>query len=157
MELNITPEITSFEVGGQTITIETGVIAPQASGSVIVKCGETVVFVAATASSQPKDHLDFFPLTVDYESKMYSVGRIPGGFIRREGRPPESSILTSRVIDRQIRPLFPDGFRHDIHVVAQLFSSDQSYQPDVLCMIGASAALSISNIPFDGPDRKSVV
>lgn len=148
--MNITPKILELEVGGKAITVETGVLSPLTNGAVLVRSGETAVYVTATMSSEPKD-LDFFPLTVDYESKMYSVGRIPGGFLRREGKPPDTSILTCRVIDRQLRPLFPDGFRNDVQIVAQLFSSDQEDQPDVLAMIGASVALSISDIPFAGP------
>lgn len=148
--MNITPEFTEFEVGGEVIRIETGVLSPLANAAVVVRSGESMVFVAAVATSEPKD-IDFMPLTVDYESKMYAVGRIPGGFIRREGRPAESAILTARLIDRQIRPLFPDGFRNEVQVVAQLLSSDQIIQPDILACIGASAALSLSNIPFHGP------
>lgn len=148
--IKTTPEVLEFEVGGETIRIETGVIAPNANACVTVSCGDAMVMVAATASDDPRD-LDFFPLTVDYESKMYSIGRIPGGFLRREGRPPESAILTARVIDRQIRPLFPDGFRNDVQISSYLLSSDQSIQPDILCMIGASTALALSDIPFDGP------
>lgn len=145
-----TPEVLEIQVGRDTIRFETGAVAFQANGSVLVSAGENVTFVAATGSREPKD-LDFFPLTVDYESKMYSVGRIPGGFIRREGRPPETSILSARVTDRQIRPLFPDGFRNEVHIAIQLFSSDQEFQPDILGMLGTSVALSISDIPFDGP------
>ncbi len=148
--MKLQPDVLEIQVGRDTIRLETGVVAPLAGGSVMIQQGDNLVFVAATTSKEPRD-LDFFPLTVDYETKMYSVGRFPGGFIRREGRPPESSILSARVTDRQIRPLFPDGFRNDVQVVIQLLSSDQEVQHDVLGMIGASAALSISEIPFSGP------
>jgi len=149
-QLRIQPDVLEIQVGRDQIRIETGVIAPQANTAVIVRSGDTMVFVSATASKEPKQ-LDFFPLTVDYESKMYAVGRIPGGFIRREGRPSESSILSARVIDRQIRPLFADGFRNEVHVVSHVLSSDQEFKPDILGMIGASAALTLSDIPFEGP------
>ena len=136
---------------GKEITIETGKLAKQANGSVLVRCGETAVLVAVTGSSQPRDGVDFFPLTVDFEEKMYAVGKIPGGFIKREGRPSEAAILVSRLIDRPIRPMFPDGYRNDVQIVATAMSVDQNYSPDMLAMLGASAALSISDIPFNGP------
>lgn len=144
------PEILEIQVGRDTIRFETGVIGLLTNSCVIVRSGENMTLVAATGSKEPKD-IDFFPLTVDYESKMYSVGRMPGGFIRREGRPPETSILAARVTDRQIRPLFPDGFRNEIHIAIQLLSSDQEFQPDILGMLGTSVALTLSDIPFDGP------
>lgn len=136
---------------GKQITIETGKMAKQANGSVLVRCGETAVLVAVTGSSQPRDGVDFFPLTVDFEEKMYAVGKIPGGFIKREGRPSEAAILTSRLIDRPIRPMFPDGYRNDVQIVATALSVDQDCQPNTLAMLGASAALCISDIPFNGP------
>lgn len=136
---------------GKTITIETGKMAKQANGSVMVRCGETAVLVAVTGANQPRDGVDFFPLTVDFEEKMYAVGKIPGGFIKREGRPSEAAILTSRLIDRPIRPMFPDGYRNDVQIVATAMSVDQDCQPNVLAMLGASAALCISDIPFNGP------
>jgi polyribonucleotide nucleotidyltransferase len=139
------------EIAGRTVTIETGKYAEQAGGSVLVRCGETAVLVCATVASSPRDGVDFLPLSVEYEEKMYSVGKIPGGFIKREGRPTERAILTSRLIDRPLRPLFPKGFYNDIQVVATVMSVEQDIQPDVLAMIGASAALSISNAPFMGP------
>ncbi len=142
--------VLEIQVGRDTIRFETGEVAPLASGSVMVSSGENMMMVAAVVSKEQRD-LDFFPLTVDYESKMYAVGRFPGGFIRREGRPSENAILSARVTDRQIRPLFPDGFRNDVQVVAHLLSSDQENRTDVLGMMGTSAALSISEIPFDGP------
>lgn len=139
-----------MELAGRTLSIETGELAKQASGSALVQYGDTVVLVTATASKEAKD-IDFFPLTVDYEEKMYSIGRIPGGFIKREGRPPESAILNSRLIDRPIRPLFDKGSRNEVHVVATVLSVDQDNAPEICALIGASAALSISDIPWAGP------
>ena len=143
----------SFEMqlGGRKLVLETGKMAKQASGAVLVRYGDTAVLVTATASAEPRAGIDFFPLTVDYDEKLYSVGKIPGGFIKREGRPTESAILSGRLIDRPIRPLFPDGFRNDVQVVATVLSVDQDNAPDVTAMIGASCALGISNIPFAGP------
>ncbi len=138
-------------VGGRRLTLETGRMARQANGAVVVRYGETVVLVSATASKAPRMGIDFFPLTVDFEERMYSVGKIPGGYIKREGRPSEKAILAARLTDRPIRPLFPDGFRNDVHVVASVLSVDHDHSPEVCGMIGASAALSISDIPFDGP------
>ena len=140
-----------MQLGNRTLTIETGKMAKQAGGSVLVRYGDTAVLVTATASAEPRDGMDFFPLTVDYEEKLYSVGKIPGGFIKREGRPSESSILASRLIDRPIRPLFASGFRNDVQVVATVLSIDQNNPPEIPAMIGASCALSISDIPFNGP------
>lgn len=139
------------ELGGRPFIVETGKMAKQANGSVLVRYGDTVVIVTATASAEPREGIDFFPLTVDYEEKMYSVGKIPGGFIKREGRPPESAILHSRLIDRPIRPLFPDGYRNDVQIVATVLSVNQDNAPEIAAMIGASCALSISDIPFQGP------
>ena len=143
----------SFEMqlGGRPLIIESGKMAKQAGGAVLVRYGDTAVLVAATASKEPREGIDFFPLTVDYEEKLYSVGKIPGGFIKREGRPSESSILASRLIDRPIRPLFADGFRNDVQIVATVLSVEQDNAPDITAMIGASCALSISDIPFEGP------
>lgn len=141
----------SMELGGRNLTVETGKFAKQASGSALVRYGDTVVLVAATCSAAPREGIDFFPLTVDFEEKMYSVGKIPGGFIKREGRPSESAILTSRGIDRPIRPLFPNGFRNDVQIIATALSVDQDNPADIAAMIGTSCALSISDIPFDGP------
>ena len=143
----------SFEMqlGGRSFVIETGKMAKQANGSALVRYGDTVVLVAATASAAPREGVDFFPLTVDYEEKLYSVGKIPGGFIKREGRPSESAILHSRMIDRPIRPLFPDGFRNDVQIVATVLSVDQDNPPEIAGMIGASCALCVSDIPFNGP------
>lgn len=143
----------SFEmqIGGRSFVIENGKMAKQANGAVLVRYGDTVVLVAATASAEPREGVDFFPLTVDYEEKMYSVGKIPGGFIKREGRPSESAILNSRLIDRPIRPLFAEGFRNDVQIIATVLSVDQDNPPELAAMIGASCALCVSDIPFNGP------
>ena len=141
----------STELGGRPLTIETGKIAKQANGSVLIRYGETAVVVAVTGTDTPREGVNFFPLTVDFEEKMYAVGKIPGGFLRREGRPPETAILTSRLIDRPIRPMFPDGYHNDVQIVATAVSVDPDNAPDIPAMIGASCALSISDIPFEGP------
>lgn len=141
----------STEFGGRTLTIETGKIAKQANGAVLVRYGETAVVVAVTGTDTPREGVDFFPLTVDFEEKMYAVGKIPGGFLRREGRPAETAILISRLIDRPIRPMFPDGYHNDVQIVATAVSVDPDNAPDIPAMIGASCALSISDIPFEGP------
>ncbi len=138
-------------VGGKDLIISTGELAGLANGSVLLTYGDTVVLVTATASDSPREGVDFFPLTVDVEEKLYSAGKIPGGFPKREGRPPERSILAARLTDRPIRPLFPKGFRNDVQVVATVLSADQENDPDVLAICGASAALAISDIPFNGP------
>jgi len=140
-----------YTLAGRELTITTGKVAEQASGACLVQYGDTVTVVTATQSKKPKEGLDFFPLSCDYEEKLYSVGKIPGGFIKREGRPSEKAILTSRLIDRPIRPLFPDGFRNEVQVVATVLSVDQDSSPEIAAMIGSSIALSISDIPFDGP------
>ncbi|WP_123040091.1 polyribonucleotide nucleotidyltransferase [Cohnella candidum] len=137
-------------LGGRPFALETGRLAKQANGAVVVRYGETVVLSTVTASSEPKD-LDFFPLTVNYEERMYAVGKIPGGFIKREGRPSEKAILSSRLTDRTIRPLFAEGFRNDVQVVSVVMSVDQDCSPEIAAMIGTSAALAISNVPFNGP------
>ena len=137
-------------LGGRTLTIETGKLAKQASGAVTVRYGDTVVLCTVTASKEPKD-LDFFPLTVNYEERLYAFGKIPGGFIKREGRPSEKAILASRLIDRPIRPLFPEGFRNDVQVVDIVMSVDQDCAPEMAAMVGTSAALMLSNVPFEGP------
>lgn len=138
-------------VGGKDLTVEIGKVAGLANGACMVRSGDTVVLVTATNSEKPREGIDFFPLSVDFEERLYSVGKIPGGFIKREGRPSEKSILTSRLIDRPIRPLFPKGYRNDVQVVATVMSVDQDHNPDTLAMIGSSIALSISSIPFNGP------
>ena len=136
---------------GRELTIETGKYCGQTNGSCVVRCGDTVVMVSATMSKQPREGMDFFPLSVEFEEKQYSVGKIPGGYIRREGRASEKAILTSRLIDRPIRPLFPKGFFNDVQVVATCLSVDINNMPDVLAMIGSSFALTMSDIPFAGP------
>ncbi len=141
----------SMELAGRKLTIETGKMAELANASVLVRYGDTVVMVNVTASKEPREGIDFFPLSVDYEEKLYSVGKIPGSFQKREGKPSDKAILTSRVIDRPIRPLFPKDFRNDVCVVATVLSVDPDNSPEVCAMIGSSAALSISDIPFGGP------
>lgn len=137
-------------LGGRRVVLETGKLAKQATAAVQVRYGDTVVLATVTASKEPRD-LDFFPLTVNYEERLYAVGKIPGGFIKREGRPSEKAILASRLIDRPIRPMFPEGFRNEVQVVDLVLSVDQDCAPEIAAMIGTSAALSISDIPFDGP------
>lgn len=145
------------EVAGRKLTIETGKYAQQAGGSCIVRCGDTAVLVTATASAKPREGIDFFPLSCEFEEKMYAVGKIPGGFIKREGRPTEKAVLTSRLIDRPLRPLFPKNYRNDVQVIATVLSVDQDIPPAVYAMIGSSVALSISDIPFAGPTAAVVV
>ena len=139
-----------LEFGGKTLKVETGELAKQAGGSVLIRYGDTVVLSAATASNKAKD-IYFFPLTVVYEEKLYSVGKIPGGFLRREGRPSEHATLTSRLIDRTIRPLFADGFRNEVQVVNTVLSYDEDHSADMAAMFGASLSLCVSNVPFEGP------
>ncbi|MCM3242794.1 polyribonucleotide nucleotidyltransferase [Cytobacillus oceanisediminis] len=140
----------SLEWAGRKLTVEIGQLAKQANGAVLVRYGDTVVLSTATASKEPKN-LDFFPLTVNYEERLYAVGKIPGGFIKREGRPSEKAILASRLIDRPIRPLFADGFRNDVQVVSMVMSVDQNCSSEMAAMFGSSLALSVSDIPFGGP------
>lgn len=140
-----------MELAGRSLIVETGKMAKQASGAVLVRYGETVVLVTSTASKEARDGMDFFPLTVDYEEKMYAVGKMPGGFLRREGRPGNSAILNARLIDRPIRPLFDKRCRNDIHVMATVLSVDYDNAPELCGMLGASASLGISDIPWDGP------
>jgi len=144
-------KIFTMDLAGRELSVEIGKIAELASGSAIIRYGETMVMVNVSKSAKPRDGIDFFPLSVDYEEKLYSVGKIPGGFLKREGKPSEKAILTSRLIDRPIRPLFPKGFRNDVQVVATVLSVDQDCTPDIVAMIGSSIALSISDIPFNGP------
>ena len=144
-------KIYETSIGGKNLSVEIGKVAELANGACILRSGDTVVLVIATNSEKPRDGIDFFPLSVDYEEKLYAAGKIPGGFIKREGRPSERSILTSRLIDRPIRPLFPKGYRNDVQVVATVLSMDQNANPDTMAMIGSSIALSISSIPFNGP------
>jgi polyribonucleotide nucleotidyltransferase len=140
-----------LELAGRKVVVETGRYAQQAGGSCLIRSGDTAVLVCATTSSKQREGIDFFPLVVDYEEKLYSVGKIPGGFIKRESRPSEKAILTARLIDRPIRPLFPKGYFYDVQVIATTLSVDVDIPPDVLAMIGSSIALSISDIPFAGP------
>ncbi len=141
----------SMQLAGRTLTAEIGRVAEQANGAVLLRYGETTVLVTATASEKPREGIDFFPLSIDYEERLYSVGKIPGGFIKREGRPSEKAILTARCIDRPLRPLFPKDYRNDVAIVATVMSVDQDCSPEVVAMIGASLALNISDIPFTDP------
>lgn len=139
------------EIAGRTLRIESGKLAEQANGAVTVRFGDTILLVAACVSPEPRPGVDFLPLTIDYEERMYSAGKIPGGYIKREGRPSQDAVLAARLTDRPLRPLFPKGFRNDVQVIATVLSTDQENDPDVLSIIGASAALGISEIPFAGP------
>ncbi|ADD02445.1 polyribonucleotide nucleotidyltransferase [Thermoanaerobacter italicus Ab9] len=140
-----------MELAGRKLIVQTGKVAQQANGAAWVKYGDTVVLVTACASKEPREGIDFFPLTVEYEERLYSVGKIPGGFIKREGKPSEKAILSARLIDRPIRPLFPHGYRNDVQIIATILSVDPDVQPEIVAMIGSSVALSISDIPFNGP------
>ena len=139
--------IVEFELDSKTVSLETGRLAKQAGGAVIVRCGDTQVLVSATSAAEPREGIDFFPLTVDYREYTYSAGRFPGGYIKREGRPSEKETVTSRMIDRPLRPLFPDGFRNETQVIAFVLSADPRHDPSIYAMIGASAAVAISDIP----------
>ena len=141
----------SREIGGQTLSMETGKVAGQANGAVVLRYGDTVILVTAVSPGRPREGIDFFPLTVDYEERLYAVGRIPGSFFRREGRPTTEAILDARLTDRPLRPMFPKGFRNEVQVIITVLSADQENDPDVIGTVGASAALCISDIPFDGP------
>ena len=141
----------SLEWGGKTLTLETGRIARQADGAVLATYGETVVLCAVTAAKSVKEGQDFFPLTVHYQEKFSAAGRIPGGFFKREGRATEKETLTSRLIDRPVRPLFPEGFYNEINIICQVLSYDGETEPDIVAMIAASAALTLSGVPFMGP------
>ena len=138
-------------IGGREVSVQIGKYCGQANGSCFVKCGDTIVMVNATMSEQPRSGQDFFPLNVDYEEKLYTIGKIPGGFKKREGRPSDVAILKSRLIDRPLRPLFPKGFYNDVAIIATPLSVDTDIQPEPLAMFGSSVALSISDIPFEGP------
>ena len=140
-----------MEYYGRPLSIETGRLAKQTSGAALVQYGETVVLVTAVASTSPREGIDFFPLTVDYQERTYAAGKIPGGFFKREGRPAEREILTSRIVDRAIRPLFPKGFACETQIVATVLSVDRENDSDTLALIGASAALQVSDVPFRGP------
>ncbi|MFP7477595.1 polyribonucleotide nucleotidyltransferase [Terribacillus saccharophilus] len=149
-------QVFSTEISGQTFSVEIGELAKQANGACLIQYGDTSVLSTVTGSKEPKD-LPFFPLTVNYEERLYAVGKIPGGFIKREGRPSEKAVLASRLIDRPIRPLFPDGFRNDVQVISMVMSVDQDYSSEIAAMIGSSIAISISDIPFHGPIAGVVV
>lgn len=142
---------TQLTIGGKTVEVETGKYANSANGSITIKCGDTMLFIHATVSKEPRVGIDFFPLLIDYEERMSSIGRIPGGYNRSEGKASDKAILVSRLIDRPIRPLFPKGYRNDIQIVSQLFSYDQENQPDTLAMLGSSFALMLTGAPFEGP------
>ena len=144
-------ESVSMELGGRSLLIETGELARQAGGAALVRYGDTCVLGTATASSSPRVGIDFIPLTVDYEERMYAAGKIPGGFIKREGRPSEKATISARLIDRPIRPLLPEGLRHDVHIVCTVLSVDPDVDPDVVGLVAAGAALAISDIPFEQP------
>src|SRR5438128_10934872 len=133
------------------MTLETGRLAGLADGAVLVKYGDTALLATAVSSPDPREGIDFFPLTVEYEERMYAAGKIPGGFIKREGRPGEQAILSARLTDRPIRPLFPKWYRNDVQIVNVVLSADQENDPAILSIIGASAALHLSSIPFQGP------
>lgn len=140
-----------YKLANEDLIVTTGKVAEQAGGACLVQYGDTVILATATGSKEPREGIDFFPLSVNYEEKLYSVGKIPGGFIKREGRPSEKAVLTSRLIDRPIRPLFPEGFRNDVQIIVSVLSVDQDHSPEIIGMIGSSIALSISDVPFDGP------
>src|SRR5512146_1418538 len=142
------PHSVEIDLGGRQITLETGKIAKQANGAVVVRSGDSVVLVTACMAENPKPAAAFFPLTVDYREYTYAAGKIPGGFIKREGRPSEKEILTSRLIDRPIRPLFPEGFLNETQIIAMVLSADPEQDPNSLAIVGAAAALAISDIPF---------
>src|SRR5919109_1387671 len=139
------------QIGSKPMIIETGKLAEQAGAAVPIRYGDPLVLATATASKAPREGIDFFPLTVDFEERLYAAGKIPGSFPRREGRPSEYGILSGRLVDRPLRPLFPKGFRNDVQIIVTPLSADQEHDPDVLAINAASAALALSEIPFDGP------
>lgn len=144
-------KVFEYTYAGRPLIVETGKMAGLANGSALVRYGDTVILACATASAKPRDGIDFLPLSVDFEERMYAVGKIPGGYLRREGRPSENAILASRVIDRPIRPLFPKDLRNDVCISLTVMSVDNDCSPEITAMIGASIALSISDIPWNGP------
>src|SRR4051794_3950844 len=150
-ELKLEPTSVSVEVGGKTVTFETGKLAKQADGAVVVRSGETMVLATAQGRQEAREGADFFPLTIDVEERMYAAGKIPGGFFKREGRPTERAILTARMIDRPIRPLWPKGYRNETQCIATVLSADMVTPHDILAINGISAALMISPMPFLGP------
>src|SRR5437763_8215435 len=145
------PHTVSLDISGHPFSLETGKVAKQADGAVVVRFGGTMVLATGVAAKTARESQDLFPLTVEYREKAYAGGRIPGGYFKREGAPVKKETLTSRLIDRPIRPLFPDGFRNEVQVICLTISGDQENDPDILAMNGASAALCLSGIPFDGP------
>ena len=149
----MTTKSQSFEVeiGGRSLIVGTGKLAGQAGGAVTVRYGDTLVLVTVCAGSKPREGIDFLPLTIDYEERLYAAGKIPGGFIRREGRPTEEATLACRLTDRPLRPLLPKSWRREIQLVITVLSADQENDPDILAVIGGSAALSLSDVPFAGP------
>src|SRR5687768_17798084 len=151
MAANIHPFTLEREIGGKTLRFEAGRLAGLADGAVLVTTGETQVLVTCVASAEPKDQFDFFPLTVDVEERMYAAGKIPGGFFRREGRAPEDAILTCRLVDRPLRPSFPKGFRNEVQVISTITSVDHENPYDVISIIGASLAVVLGGLPFEGP------
>ena len=144
-------KVFNLEVAGRTLSVEVGQFAQLANGAAMVRYGDTAILSTATMSKQPREGIDFFPLSVDYEERLYSVGKIPGGFIRREGKPTEKAVLTARVIDRQMRPRFPKDLRNDVSIVNTVLSVDQDNSPEFASIIGTAVALCISDIPFNGP------
>ena len=147
----LNPFAVSGEIGGHPVVLETGRLAQQAHGAVTITCGETILLATAVMSDQSREGIDFLPLTVEFEERLYAVGKIPGSFFRREGRPGTEAILSARLTDRSIRPLFPKGIHNEIQVIMTVLSVDENHPPETLGMVAASAALSISRIPFDGP------
>ena len=145
------PQSFEREIAGRPLIFETGLLANQSNGAITVRYGETMLLVTACAADKPREGIDFLPLTVDYEERLYAAGKIPGSFFRREGRPTQEATLTMRLTDRPIRPLFPKGMRTEVQVIATALSADQINDPATMVIIGASAALSISDIPFNGP------
>ncbi|MEA3423656.1 MAG: polyribonucleotide nucleotidyltransferase, partial [Bacillota bacterium] len=149
--MSIENKVFQMSLGGRELKVEIGRYAPLAKGAAMMRYEDTVVLVTAAGSSKPRAGMDFFPLSCEYQEKMYAVGKIPGGYIKREGRPSENATLTSRLIDRPIRPLFPDGYRKEVQIIATVLSVDQNNSPEITAMIGSSIALSISDFPFSGP------
>jgi polyribonucleotide nucleotidyltransferase len=140
-----------LDLSGRTLSLETGLIAQQADGAVVVRYGDSTVLSTVVGEREPNESVGFFPLTVDYEERMYAAGKIPGGFIKREGRPTEAAVLAARLTDRPIRPLFPKGYKAEVQIISTVMSADQENDPDILSIIGASAALTLSQIPWEGP------
>ena len=144
-------KVYNYTLAGRPLVIETGKIAGLANGSALIRYGETTILACATASAAPREGIDFLPLSVDYDEKLYAVGKIPGGFLKREGKPSEKAVLTSRVIDRPVRPLFPKDLRNDVSLLLTVMSVDPDCSPEITAIIGTSVALSISDIPWNGP------